>query len=133
MASFIGVEGGHSIDASLSVLRMFYDVGVRYLTLTHTCHTAWADSCGPQAPIHNGLTEFGVGVIKEMNRLGMLVDLSHVSHQSMRQAINVSLAPVIFSHSSAYSLCKTPRNVPDDVIESLMEKDGVVMVSIEFF
>jgi membrane dipeptidase len=107
---------------------MFYNLGARYLTLTHGCNTAWGDSCS-DTPLHNGLAPFGNTVIKEMNRLGMMVDISHVSADSMRDAIRISAAPVIFSHSSAFALCDHPRNVPDDVLKSLQDKDGVVMVN----
>jgi membrane dipeptidase len=107
---------------------MFYNLGVRYLTLTHGCHTAWGDSCDGE-PLHNGVTPYGATVIEEMNRIGMTVDISHVSAASMRDAIRISAAPVIFSHSSAFALCNHPRNVPDDVLRSLKDKDGVVMVN----
>ncbi|KAL3897239.1 MAG: hypothetical protein SGCHY_003558 [Lobulomycetales sp.] len=129
IASLIGVEGGHSIDGSLETLRMFYRLGVRYLTLTHSCHSDLADSCTPKTPFHNGLSPFGHLAVKEMNRLGIMVDLAHVSADTMRDAIRVSEAPVIFSHSSAYGICNHPRNVPDDVLESLKDRDGIVMVN----
>jgi membrane dipeptidase len=109
------------------VLHSFYNLGVRYMTLTHSCNTPWADSA-TDTPIHNGLTSFGKKVVEEMNWLGMIVDLSHVSFETMRQAINVSKAPVMFSHSSAYALCKHERNVPDDVLEMVAKNKGVVMV-----
>ncbi|KAJ3177184.1 dipeptidase 1 (renal) [Gaertneriomyces sp. JEL0708] len=128
VASLIGLEGGHQMNNSLATLRKYYDLGVRYMTLTHTCHTDWADSCSPE-PVHNGLTNFGEDVILEMNRLGMMVDISHVSHKTMSDAIRVSRAPVIFSHSSVYELCKIQRNVPDHVLRMLPEKDGVVMIN----
>ncbi|KXS20606.1 hypothetical protein M427DRAFT_108135 [Gonapodya prolifera JEL478] len=128
VASLIGMEGGHSIDNSLGVLRMMHQLGARYMTLTHTCHTAWADSQYPE-PLHGGLTPFGRSVVREMNRLGMLVDLSHVSWDTMRDALNVSLAPAFFSHSSAAALCNTTRNVPDEILLQIKQTDGVVMVN----
>ncbi|KAK4885827.1 hypothetical protein RN001_002098, partial [Aquatica leii] len=117
IASLIGVEGGHSIDSRLGTLRMYYDLGVRYMTLTHSCNTPWADNSyvDDSRPVHN-LTEFGKLVVKEMNRLGMLVDLSHVSHNVMNEAIKVSRAPVIFSHSAAYDLVPHNRNIPNDTL-----------------
>ena len=127
IASLIGIEGGHSINNSLAVLRMAYDLGARYLTLTHTRNTDWADAAGDK-PRHHGLTPFGEGVVREMNRLGMLVDLSHVTDKTMRAALKVSQAPVIFSHSSTWALCHSPRNVPDDVLEMTARNGGVVMV-----
>lgn len=128
IASLIGVEGGHSIDNSLGVLRMYYKLGVRYMTLTHSANTDWADSATDE-PKHNGLTEFGKQVVREMNRLGMLVDISHVSPKTMKDAIAVSEAPVIASHSSAFAVAAHPRNVPDDVLKLIREKDGVIMVN----
>jgi membrane dipeptidase len=128
IASLIGIEGGHQINNSLAVLRQMYDAGARYMTLTHSANTAWADSA-TDAPTHRGLTPFGVEVLREMNRIGMLVDLSHVSPESMRAALAVSAAPVIFSHSSARSLVDHPRNVPDDVLRLLAANGGVVMVN----
>ena len=128
IASMIGVEGGHSIDNSLGVLRVYYTLGVRYMTLTHSENTDWADSATDK-PVHHGLTPFGEQVVREMNRLGMLVDISHVSAETMRQAIRVSKAPVIASHSSAFAVAAHPRNVPDDVLLLIKEKDGVVMVN----
>ena len=115
IASLIGMEGGHSINNSLAVLRMTYALGARYMTLTHIKNTDWADAAGDK-PKHHGLTPFGEEVVREMNRLGMLVDLSHVTDETMRAALKVSQAPVIFSHSSARALCNSPRNVPDDVL-----------------
>jgi membrane dipeptidase len=128
IASLIGVEGGHSIDNSLGVLRMYYLLGVRYLTLTHSETLEWADSATDE-PRHHGLTEFGERVVREMNRLGMLVDISHVSAETMRHALKVSKAPVIASHSSAYALAEHPRNVPDDVLRLVATSGGVVMVN----
>jgi membrane dipeptidase len=127
IASLIGMEGGHSIDNSLAVLRMTYALGARYMTLTHVKNTDWADAAGDK-PKHRGLTPFGEQVVREMNRLGMLVDLSHVTDETMRAALVVSQAPVIFSHSSAYALCNSPRNVPDDVLRLTASNRGVVMV-----
>ena len=128
IASLIGIEGGHQINNSLAVLRQMYDAGARYMTLTHSTNTAWADSA-TDAPAHKGLTPFGVEVVKEMNRIGMLVDLSHVSPESMRAALAASEAPVIFSHSSARSLDDHPRNVPDDILRLVAANGGVVMVN----
>jgi membrane dipeptidase len=128
IASLIGVEGGHQINDSLAVLRQYYDAGARYMTLTHTSNTAWADSA-TDAPKHSGLTAFGVEVVKEMNRLGMLVDLSHVSPDTMRAALAASAAPVIYSHSSARALNDHPRNVPDDILASVAANGGTVMVT----
>lgn len=127
IASLIGMEGGHSINNSLAALRMTYKLGARYLTLTHTKNTDWADAAGDEAQ-HGGLTPFGEEVVREMNRLGMLVDLSHVTDDTMRDALRVTKAPVIFSHSSAYALCHHPRNVPDDVLGMVKTNGGVVMV-----
>ncbi len=128
IASLIGVEGGHSIDNSLGVLRMYHRLGVRYLTLTHSENTDWADSATDQAKV-GGLSPFGEEVVREMNRLGMLVDISHVSHDTMRHVLRVTRAPVIASHSSAYALAPHPRNVPDDVLKLLPKNGGVVMVN----
>jgi membrane dipeptidase len=175
LASLMGIEGGHSIDSSLGALRMFYRLGVRYvavhsfhvvgvgllirkllvcinsyMTLTHTCHTPWADSCTPP-PMWNGLTEFGKDVVREMNRVGMFVgiaffsamsfvslstqpllfdiDISHVSNKTMHDVLDVTVAPVIFSHSSTYALCANPRNVPDDVLARLPANGGVIMIN----
>ncbi len=127
IASLIGMEGGHSINNSLGTLRMMYRLGARYMTLTHVKNTNWADAAGDVAK-HHGLTPFGEDVIREMNRLGMLVDLSHVTDDTMRAALRVSKAPVIFSHSSARALCDHVRNVPDDVLRLTATNGGVVMV-----
>jgi membrane dipeptidase len=132
IASLIGVEGGHSIDSSLAVLRMLYDLGARYMTLTHWINVPWADAA-TAAPEHDGLTPFGELVVKEMNRLGMLVDLSHVSAGVMHDVLDVTRAPVIFSHSDAFALNPYPRNVPDDVLRSMPENGGVVMVNFSSF
>jgi membrane dipeptidase len=128
IASLIGIEGGHSIDSSLGTLRMMYRLGARYMTLTHNHHTPWADSAA-EAPVHNGLTAFGEEVIREMNRLGMLVDLSHVSPDTMADVLRVTTAPVIFSHSSARAITNVPRNVPDDILTQVKTNGGVVMVT----
>jgi membrane dipeptidase len=127
IASLIGLEGGHAIEHSLAALRMYYELGVRYMTLTHFGTTDWADAA-TDSPTHGGLTEFGEDVVREMNRLGMLVDLSHVSAASMRDAIRVSSAPVIFSHSGARAINVHPRNVPDDVLRAVAANGGIVMV-----
>ena len=128
IASLIGMEGGHSIDSSLGALRMFARLGARYMTLTHSKNTPWADSA-TDTPEHGGLTAFGEDVIREMNRLGMLADLSHVSEDTMEDVLRVTRAPVIFSHSSARALCGHPRNVPDAILRLIPRNGGVVMVS----
>jgi membrane dipeptidase len=128
IASLIGIEGGHQINNSLAVLRQMYDAGARYMTLTHTTNTPWADSA-TDTPAHHGLTPFGIDVVKEMNRIGMLVDLSHVSPDTMKAALAASQAPVIFSHSSARALDDHPRNVSDDILRALGLNGGVVMVN----
>jgi membrane dipeptidase len=128
IACLIGVEGGHSIDNSLEVLRCYYRLGVRYMTLTHSESLDWADSCS-DAPKARGLSPFGEQVIQEMNRLGMLVDLSHVSDETMKAALRVTKAPVIFSHSSARGVADHPRNVPDDVLRLVRDNGGIVMVN----
>jgi len=127
-ASLIGVEGGHAISNSLPALRQLYEAGARYLTLTHSRTLAWADAAGDTA-IHGGLTDFGRRVVREMNRLGMLVDLSHVTSEAMHDALDVAEAPVLFSHSSARAVADHPRNVPDDVLRRVAENGGVVMVN----
>nr|XP_019935258.1 PREDICTED: dipeptidase 1 [Paralichthys olivaceus] len=132
-ASLIGVEGGHSLDSSLGTLRVMYQLGVRYLTLTHSCNTPWADNwrvdTGSEPSQHNGLSPFGKRLIVEMNRLGMLIDLAHVTVAVMNQVLDMSRAPVIFSHSSAYSVCPHKRNVPDDVLKRVNQTRGIVMVN----
>ena len=128
IASLMGAEGGHSIDNSLATLRALHRLGVRYMTLTHNDNLAWADSATDE-PVHGGLTRFGEEVVREMNRLGMLVDLSHVSADTMRDALRVTEAPVLFSHSSARAVCDHPRNVPDDVLAQLPANGGVAMAT----
>jgi membrane dipeptidase len=128
IASLIGMEGGHSIDNSLGALRMFNRLGARYMTLTHSKNTAWADSA-TDVPAVGGLSPFGEEVVREMNWLGMLVDLSHVSPDTMDDAIRVSRAPVIFSHSSARAVTDVTRNVPDNILQQLPKNGGVVMVT----
>ena len=128
IGSLIGMEGGHSIDNSLATLRVMYALGARYMTLTHNNHTAWADSAA-EPPAHGGLTAFGEEVVREMNWLGMIVDLSHVAPETMDDALRVSAAPVIFSHSSARAVTDVPRNVPDAVLRQLPKNGGVVMVT----
>ena len=128
IASLIGIEGGHQINNSMAMLRQMYVLGARYMTLTHTSNTDWADSATAD-PEHHGLTPFGKAIVGEMNRLGMLVDLSHVSPDTMRQAIAVSAAPVMFSHSSARALVDHPRDVPDDVLQLVARNHGIVMVN----
>ena len=128
LASLLGAEGGHSIGGSLAVLRTLHAMGVRYMTLTHSDNTSWADSATDDA-VHGGLTEFGREVVREMNRLGMLVDISHVAPSTMRDALATSTAPVIFSHSSARAVCDHVRNVPDEVLHTLAGNGGVCMVT----
>ncbi len=128
IASMMGIEGGHSIDSSLGALRMFHRLGVGYMTLTHSRNIPWADSATDTMAV-DGLTEFGKEVVREMNRLGMLVDLSHVSPATMHDALDVTEAPVIFSHSSSFAMCNHVRNVPDDVLVRLAENNGVIMVT----
>jgi membrane dipeptidase len=128
IASMLGVEGGHSIEESLQNLTRFYDLGVRYMTLTHSRSLGWADSATDK-PNAGGLSAFGEEVVREMNRLGLLVDLSHVSPDTMKAALKITQAPVIFSHSSARAICDHPRNVPDDVLRELPKNGGVVMIN----
>ena len=128
IACLMGIEGGNQINNSLAVLRQMYDLGARYMTLTHVLDIDWADSA-TDAPVHHGLTPFGVEVVHEMNRLGMLVDLSHVSPETMRAALSATRAPVIFSHSSARALVDHPRDVPDDILALVAKNGGVVMVN----
>lgn len=128
IASLIGVEGGHSIENSLNVLRQLYAEGARYMTLTHSTSLDWADSCSDEAKC-GGLSAFGEEVVREMNRLGMLVDISHVSPDCMRHTLRVTKAPIIFSHSSARAIADHPRNVPDDVLKLTKENGGVVMIN----
>ncbi len=128
IASLIGIEGGYSIDKSLGVLRMMYALGVRYMTLTHSASLDWADSATDEPKAH-GLSKFGEQVVREMNRLGMLVDISHVSAETMRAVLKVTRAPVIASHSSAFALANHPRNVPDDVLKLVAKNGGVIMVN----
>ncbi|SDS37297.1 dipeptidase [Microlunatus soli] len=128
IASLMGAEGGHSIDNSLGTLRSLYRLGVRYLTLTHNDNTDWADSATDE-PAHDGLTAFGREVVAEMNRLGMMVDISHVAPATMRAALDTSEAPVIFSHSSARAVCDHPRDVPDDVLSRLADNGGTCMIT----
>jgi membrane dipeptidase len=128
IACLMGAEGGHQIAESLAVLRMYHRLGVRYLTLTHNENVPWADSATDQ-PALGGLNDFGRDVVREMNRIGMLVDLSHVSHAVMRDALDTSSAPVIFSHSSAYAVTDHPRNVPDDVLRRLAGNGGTCLVT----
>jgi membrane dipeptidase len=128
IASMIGIEGGHAIENSLGALRAFHDLGVRYMTLTHSANHDWADSCCGLRQL-GGLSEFGREVVREMNRLGMLVDISHVSPETMHHALDVTEAPVIFSHSNARAITDHPRNVPDDVLRRMPHNGGVVMVT----
>jgi membrane dipeptidase len=133
VAALMGIEGGHAIEDSLPALRQFYRLGVRYMTLTHTNTNSWADSSGdganPNVKHHNGLTDFGREVVREMNRLGMMVDISHVSDKTFWDAIETSQAPVIASHSSARALTDAPRNMTDDMLRAVAKKGGVVMVN----
>ncbi|MER6993927.1 dipeptidase [Saccharopolyspora hirsuta] len=128
IASLLGAEGGHSINCSLATLRGLYQLGVRYMTLTHNDNVPWADSATDE-PAANGLTAFGVEVVREMNRMGMLVDLSHVAPSTMRDALRATRAPVIFSHSSSRAICDHPRNIPDDVLAALPANGGVAMAT----
>src|SRR4029077_2305648 len=128
IACLMGAEGGHQIAESLGVLRRYHRLGVRYLTLTHNDNVPWADSATDE-PVLGGLSDVGRGGVAEMNRIGMMVDLSHVSHDTMRDALDVARAPVVFSHSSAYAVCDHPRNVPDDVLARLAGNGGTCMVT----
>jgi len=128
IALLMGVEGGHAIDSDLAVLRSYFDLGVRYMTLTHTNNTPWADSSG-HTPEHNGLTDFGKQVVREMNRLGMMVDISHVSDKTFFDALAASTAPIIASHSSCRALADVPRNMTDDMLRALAQKGGVVHIN----
>tara|TARA_B100000586_G_scaffold264325_1_gene234597 strand:- start:62 stop:1228 length:1167 start_codon:yes stop_codon:yes gene_type:complete len=128
VASVLGMEGGHAIENSLGALRSYFDLGVRYMTLTHNGNNDWADACCEDSR-HGGLTDFGIEVVREMNRLGMLVDLSHTSLETMNQVLDVVTAPVIFSHSSAREVTEHPRNVSDEILRRLPENGGVVMVT----
>ncbi|CAO3652664.1 unnamed protein product [Cunninghamella blakesleeana] len=135
VGSFLGVEGGHIIGNSMAALRTFHSLGVRYMTLTHNCHTLWAESCcDPNPPPFEkglGLTEFGKKIVGEMNRLGVIVDISHVAHATMNAVLDVTKAPVMFSHSSSNALCNIERNVPDSVLRRIVDEkiDAVVMVN----
>lgn len=133
VASLVGVEGGHSIDSSLGVLRALYHLGMRYLTLTHSCNTPWASNwlvdTGDDKAQERGLSSFGQSVVRELNRLGVIIDLAHVSVDTMNATLRLSKAPVIFSHSSAYELCKHRRNVPDDILRLVKETGSLVMVN----
>ncbi len=128
ISSLIGVEGGHSIEISIDKLKELYKKGARYMTLTHSKNTPWADSC-TDTPKHNGLSKFGEEVVHEMNKMGMFIDISHVSSDTMRHVLKITKAPVIFSHSSAYAIKAHPRNVPDDVLKAMKDNGGVVMVN----
>ena len=128
IAILMGLEGGHAIDSDLSVLRSYAELGVRYLTLTHTNHTPWADSSAKPGE-HNGLTDFGRQVVRELNRLGMMVDISHVSDKTFQDALDASAAPVIASHSSSRALASAPRNMTDDMLRALAKKGGVVHIN----
>jgi membrane dipeptidase len=127
--SFIGIEGLHQIGNSASILRIYHQLGVRYATLTHTCHNAYADSEGPQEPHHYGLSSAGIELLKEMNRVGMIIDLSHTSFDTQRDALRHSKTPVIYSHSNAFSVCPHTRNVPDDILVQLKKNGGIIMVT----
>ncbi len=129
IASLIGIEGGHAIENSLGVLRIFYELGVRYMTLTHSGTTPWADAA-TDAPKHGGLSPFGEEVVREMNRLGMMVDISHVSDATMMDVLRVTTTPVIYSHSSARALADHVRNVPDSILAMIPKNGGIVMVNI---
>lgn len=125
----LGIEGGHQLGSSIAAIRQAHALGVRYITTTHNCDTAWATSASTVAAggLDRGLTAFGASYVNEMNRLGMMLDLSHVSHQTMRDVMSLTRAPVIFSHSGAYSVTPHLRNVPDDVLRDLRANGGIVM------
>jgi membrane dipeptidase len=129
IACLIGIEGGHSIENSLALLRSYYDLGVRYMTLTHSDSLAWADSATDKPKTTNGLNDFGRQVVREMNRLGMLVDISHVSSNTINAVLDITSAPIIASHSSAYAVAQHARNVPDDVLRRIKTNRGVIMVN----
>ena len=129
IASMLGMEGGYGIENSLGALRAYYDLGVRYMALTHNAHTDWADAAAMVPARHDGLTPFGEEIVREMNRLGMLIDLSHAAPSTMADTLRITEAPVIFSHSSARGVCDVPRNVPDDILRELPRNGGVVMVT----
>lgn len=129
IAGFLGIEGLHQIANSASILRLYRKHGVRYATLAHECHNAYADSATPPDPLNNGLSPAGAELVHEMNRLGMAVNLAHVSHKTMRDVLILSAAPVMFSHSSAYARCAHERNVRDDVLRTLKANRGIVMIS----
>ncbi len=128
IAMLMGVEGGHAIDSDLAILRTYYQLGARYMTLTHTNHTPWADTSS-KPPVHNGLTDFGRQVVREMNRLGMMVDISHVSDKTFYDVLATSAAPVIASHSSCRALANAPRNMTDDMLRAIAAKNGVVHIN----
>ncbi|EEQ29186.1 putative membrane dipeptidase [Microsporum canis] len=129
ISSLMGIEGLHQIGNSASILRAYYNLGVRYATLTHFCHNKYADSEHPAKPLHGGLSDAGKELVLEMNRIGMMVDISHTSADTQRDALKASRAPVIFSHSNAFALCKHTRNAPDDVLHMLKDNRGVIMVT----
>ena len=129
IASMLGMEGGYGLENSIGALRTYYDLGVRYMALTHNTHTDWADAAAPLQPRNNGLTPFGEEIVREMNRLGLLIDLSHAAPSTMAHTLRISESPVIFSHSSAKAVCNVPRNVPDDILRELPKNGGVVMVT----
>jgi membrane dipeptidase len=129
IACLVGIEGGHSIENSLALLRMYYYLGVRYMTLTHSDSLAWADAATDKPKTTNGLSDFGRDVVREMNRLGMLVDISHVSTNTMNTVLDITRAPIIASHSSAYAIAQHARNVPDDVLQRIKSNHGVIMVN----
>jgi membrane dipeptidase len=129
IASMLGMEGGYGLENSLGALRAYYDLGVRYMALTHNAHTDWADAAAMVPARHDGLTPFGEEVVREMNRLGMLIDLSHAAPSTMADTLRITEAPVIFSHSSARGVCDVPRNVPDDILREMPRNGGVVMVT----